>query len=118
MRCFLKTIDLAHIIVDELIDKKGENIILLDVHEITSFTDFFIICTGTSNRMLNALADCIITKTKDLCSWKIRVDGKPDSGWVVLDFGTILVHLLDEELRRYYNLEDLWKAGKIVIRMQ
>lgn len=90
----------------------------MDVHEITSFTDYFIICTGTSNRMLDALADGVLEKTKAQFKKKNRLEGKPESGWIVLDYGDIVVHIFDDELRRYYNLEELWKAGKIILRMQ
>jgi ribosome-associated protein len=104
--------------VDALSEKKGENIILLDVHDITSFTDYFIICNGTSNRMLKALADGILEKTKDEFKKKNRLQGSGEAGWIVLDYGDIVVHLFDEELRKYYNLEELWKEGKIVLRFQ
>jgi ribosome-associated protein len=111
-------LELAHLIVDALSDKKGENIILLDVAEITSFTDYFIICTGSSNRMLKALADGILEKTSDNYKKKNRIEGTPSAGWLVLDYGDIVVHLFDDELRKYYNLEDLWKDGKVILRMQ
>lgn len=104
--------------VDALTDKKGENILLLDVHEITSFTDYFIICTGSSSRMLNALAEGVLEKTKDEFKKKNRLQGTPQAGWIVLDYGDIVVHLFDEELRRYYNLEGLWKEGKVILRLQ
>lgn len=110
--------DLAHQIINTLSDKKGENILLLDVHDITSFTDYFIICTGTSNRMLNALAQGVLEGTKTMYKKKNRLEGNPENGWIILDYGDIVVHLFDEELRHYYNLEELWKEGKVVLRMQ
>jgi ribosome-associated protein len=90
----------------------------LDVSEITSFTDYFIICTGSSNRMLKALADGILEGTKAEYKKKNRLEGSPRAGWIVLDYGDIVVHLFHDELRRYYNLEELWKEGKIVLRLQ
>jgi ribosome-associated protein len=90
----------------------------LDVHEISSFTDYFIIGTGSSNRMLNALAEGILDNTKSEFKKKNRLQGTPEAGWIVLDYGDIVVHLFDNELRRYYNLEELWKEGKIVLRLQ
>ena len=99
-------------------DKKGEDIILLDVHEVTSFTDYFILCTGTSNRMLNALADGVNEKTREKHKKKGRVEGSPDTGWMVLDYGDVVVHIFDPELRGYYRLEELWKEGKILLRVQ
>ena len=109
---------MAHVVVNELVEKKGENIILLDVHEVTSFTDYFILCTGTSNRMLHALAQAVMEKTKGEYMTTNRLEGKPESGWIVIDYGSIVVHLMDEELRSFYNIEELWKDGRIVVRMQ
>jgi ribosome-associated protein len=90
----------------------------MDVHEITSFTDYFVICTATSSRMLDALAEGILEKTKGEYKKKNRLQGSPQAGWIVLDYGDIVVHLFDEEMRAYYQLEDLWKAGKILLKVQ
>ena len=110
--------ELAHTIVNALEDKKGEDILLLDIKENASFTDYFIICTATSSRMLNALADGVIEKTRTEHQRKGRIEGKPDTGWLVVDYGEIVVHLFDEDLRRYYKLEELWKVGKVLLRVQ
>jgi ribosome-associated protein len=99
-------------------EKKGENILLLDVHELTSITDYFVICTATSNRMVNALADAVREKVRKEYQKKGRTQGSPDTGWIVLDYGDIVIHLFDAELRRFYNLEELWKEGKILLRLQ
>jgi len=104
--------------VDTLEEKKGENILLLDVHEITSFTDYFIICSGTSSRMLNALSDAVLEKTKDEFKKRNRVEGSPEAGWMVMDYGDVVVHLFDPALRAYYKLEELWKDGKVILRLQ
>ena len=104
--------------MNALEDKKGEDILLLDIKEIASFTDYFVICTATSSRMLNALADGIMEKTRLDHNKKGHIEGDPGSGWLVVDYGDIVVHLFDEELRRYYKLEDLWKDGKILLRLQ
>jgi ribosome-associated protein len=110
--------ELAHTIVNALEDKKGEDIILLDISGIASFTDYFIICTATSNRMLNALADGVVENTRLIHERKGRIAGSPDSGWMIVDYGDIVVHLFDEDLRRYYKLEELWDEGKILLRVQ
>ena len=68
--------------------------------------------------MLHALAKSIIEKTKGEYSKRSRLEGTPESGWIVIDFGSIVIHLFDDDLRNYYNLEELWKAGKIILRMQ
>jgi len=68
--------------------------------------------------MLKALADGIMEKTRLDHNKKGHIEGNSDSGWLVVDYGDIVVHLFDEELRRYYKLEDLWKDGKILLRLQ
>jgi ribosome-associated protein len=90
----------------------------MDVHEVTSFTDYFVICTGTSNRMLDALADGVLDKMRVQHKKKGRREGAPDAGWIVVDYGDIVVHLFDPEMRSYYRLEELWKEGKILLRVQ
>jgi ribosome-associated protein len=111
-------LELAHTIVNALEDKKGENILLLDIKELTTFTDYFIICTATSSRMLNALADGVVEKTRTNHKKKGRIEGSPEAGWMVVDYGDIVVHLFDDELRNYYKLEELWKDGKVLLRVQ
>ncbi len=90
----------------------------MDIKDLATFTDYFVICTATSSRMLDALADGVLEKTRLEHNKKGHIEGSPDSGWLVLDYGDIVVHLFDEELRRYYKLEELWKDGKILLRMQ
>jgi ribosome-associated protein len=91
---------------------------LLDIKEMAAFTDYFVICTATSSRMLNALADGVVEKTRIAHKRKGHISGSPDSGWLVVDYGEIVVHLLDDELRHYYKLEELWKDGKVLVRLQ
>lgn len=85
---------------------------------MTSFTDYFVICTATSSRMLKALADGVIEKIHAEHKKKGHIEGNADSGWLVVDYGDVVVHLFDEELRRYYKLEELWKEGKVLLRVQ
>ncbi len=68
--------------------------------------------------MLKALAEGVLESVKAEYKKKNRLEGRPEAGWIVLDYGDVVVHLFDEELRRYYNLEELWKEGKIILRLQ
>lgn len=111
-------LELAHSIINALEEKKGEEIILLDLQNIATFTDYFIICTGTSDRMLDALADSVITSIQEKHQVKGRVDGRSSGGWMVVDYGSILVHLFSPAQREFYNLEELWQAGKILLHVQ
>jgi ribosome-associated protein len=108
----------AHKLVDSLAEKKGENILLMDIQEISSFTDYFIICSGTSDRMLNALSDTVAETAKKEYKLPARVEGAPKNGWVVVDCGDIVIHLFSAAQREYYNLESLWEQGKTLVKLQ
>ena len=118
MRCPLNSLDKAHAVVSFLEDKKAEKILLLDIHSIASFTDYFVICNGTSDRMLYALASSLREYAK--AEWKevLEIEGDAREGWVVVDLGDVVVHLFSEEMRDYYKLEQLWEKGKRLLSLQ
>lgn len=118
MRCSLNTLELAHDIVDALEEKKGEDILLMDLQHITDFTDYFVLCTGTSDRMLDALADAVLDEIHKKHRKKGRREGESRDGWVLLDFGDVIVHLFAPKQRDYYRLEELWGAAKVLLRLQ
>lgn len=110
---------LARRLVDILEEKKGEDIVLLDLAGVCTFTDYFVIATGISERTLRSLADDIRKKAKDEFDGALgRQEGVPSSGWILLDYGNVVVHLFSAEMRRYYELEQLWEAGKVLVRVQ
>jgi ribosome-associated protein len=104
--------------VNSLEDRKGEDILLLDIKEIASFTDYFVLCSGTSDRMLDALADAALESAGKLHRKKGRKQGQAREGWVVVDYGDVVVHLFSPDRRGYYNLEELWGEGKVLLRVQ
>lgn len=111
-------LELARAIVDILEDKKGEEIVLLDLTGICSFADFFVICTGVSERTIRALADEVRQKVKAATGELPRgTEGRAENGWVLLDYGVVIVHLFSADLRDYYRLEDLWHEGQMLLRM-
>ena len=99
-------------------DKKGEDILLLDIKDVASFTDYFVICNGTSDRMLDALAKGVLEATKKDYKKKSRVEGKSHEGWLVMDFGDVVVHLFSPDQREHYDLEELWSDGKVLLNVQ
>lgn len=100
-------------------EKKGENILLLDIHELTVLTDYFILCSGTSDRQLQALESGIREEIqKNLGISPLHGEGEPSSGWILLDYGSVVVHIFDPQVRAYYNLESLWKGGRVIVRIQ
>jgi ribosome-associated protein len=111
-------LEIAQTIINVLEEKKGEKILLIDINQISSFTDYFIICTGTSDRMLDALADSVVKSVHEKHNIKGRIEGTSRCGWVLIDFGSILVHLFSPDQRDYYQLEKLWQEGKIILHVQ
>ncbi|MDT9587413.1 MAG: ribosome silencing factor [Candidatus Arsenophonus melophagi] len=99
---------LQQFIIDQLVDIKAKDIITIDVSRKSSITDFMIICTGTSNRHLTSIADKLI---EACCMMKIiplGVEGKGISDWIVVDLGDTIIHIMQEDSRRMYELEKLW----------
>lgn len=112
-------LEVAKSIVNCLEERKGEDILLLDLIGICSFTDYFVICTGTSERMLKALAEEVTMKVKKTYTeMDQKVEGEPSSGWILIDFGDVIVHIFSGPLRRYFQLEELWREGKVLLKVQ
>jgi ribosome-associated protein len=105
-------------VVGTLEDKKGENILLMDIIDIASFADYFVICNGTSDRMLNSLADAVLETAKKEYGVNATIEGTPMDGWLVVDLGDVVVHLFSPDQRDYYDLEKLWDRGKVLVRLQ
>lgn len=104
--------------MNALEDKKGEDILLLEITGLTIVADYFVICSGTSDRMLNALADAALEEVKEKYDHRGRVEGEAHSGWVLIDFGDVILHLFSPDRRDYYRLEELWSEGKVLLRLQ
>jgi ribosome-associated protein len=105
-------------VVGTLEDKKGEDILLMDIVDIASFADYFVICNGTSDRMLNSLADAVLETAKKDYGVNASIEGTPEDGWLVVDLGDVVVHLFSPDQRDYYDLEKLWDRGKVLVRLQ
>lgn len=98
---------LARKIVELAASKKAEEITLLDLHKLTSITDFFIICTGNSGVQVKAITDAIVKGMKsEIKPW--HIEGRENLRWVLLDFVDIVVHIFHREERDFYQLERLW----------
>lgn len=99
-------------------EKKGENILLLDIREQAIFADYFVICSGTSDRMLKALQDAVAEDVKEKFQVKARLEGNSGDGWVLADFGDVIVHFFSPQKRSFYRLEELWSQAKVLVRLQ
>ena len=104
--------------MNALEEKKGEDILLLDLKDIASFTDYFVLCNGTSDRMLDALAKTVVDSMRQQHKKKGRVEGVSRDGWLVVDYGDVVLHLFSPDQRAYYQLEELWSDGKVLLRLQ
>jgi ribosome-associated protein len=96
-------------------DNRGQKIVVLDMRGQTAIFDFFVIATGTSQRQLRAMADGVAEVLKEEFHDKpLSVEGYQESNWILCDYGSVVVHLFDEEGRKFYRLEDLWgQATKV-----
>ncbi|MGC3991112.1 MAG: ribosome silencing factor [Chthoniobacteraceae bacterium] len=90
-------------------DKKAEDLVALDLREISGFTDFFLICSGTSEPHLKAIASEIRSQLREQHGLKAAaVDGYPSSQWIILDYTDVVIHIFHESKRPYYGIEELW----------
>ncbi len=96
-------------------DNGGRDLLVLDMREHTTLFDYFVIATGTSRRQLHAMSEEIDHKLEDdLHDKRMSIEGYDASRWIVLDYGTVVVHLFDDEMRDYYSLETLWADAQPV----
>jgi ribosome-associated protein len=111
-------LDLARRIVELAEDKKAADIVLLDLGGLTTLADAFVICSGGSERQIDAIADGIVAGLRDEGVKPIGREGTPESHWVLLDYGSVIVHVFTPPERDYYSLERHWAAARTVLRVQ
>ena len=114
----IKAIDLARRLVDVIEEKKGEDILLMDIHAQSGFADYFVLCTGTSERQLKAITDAIDQAAHKIGVSPAHVEGKADTGWILIDLGDLIVHVFSPSQRRFYDLEGLWKESPVLLRIK
>lgn len=99
-------------------DKLAKDIVLLDIGKVCSYADYFVILSGTSDRQLGMLSEEIGTGIKRTGARILQREGEVESGWILLDFGDVIVHIFSPEERDFYHLEKLWAEAVPVVRMQ
>ena len=114
----LDSIEIARRAIEAASDKQAENLVLLDTRKICSFADYFVICNGDSERQIDAIVEEISTQLKKEGVMPYRIEGTPDSGWVLLDLSTVIVHIFSPASREYYNLDELWGEAIPTVRIQ
>ncbi len=98
-------------------DKKAADIVLLRTSEVTTMADYFVICSGRSDRQLHALAGAIVDELRKDGIRPLGVEGRGAARWVLIDYGSVIVHLFAPEEREYYGLERLWSHAAQVVRL-
>ncbi len=92
---------------------------LLDLRKLSPYVDYFIVCTGTSERQLRAIAEGIEEQTfKTHAAKPRRREGVAESGWILLDYSGVVIHIFSTSQRKYYQLEHLWKEAPVVLKIQ
>jgi len=99
---------LAEFCATKCLEKKGENVVILDLENRSSVADYFVVCSGFSDRQVVAIAETIADELKPLGLKPISKEGMGDGRWALIDFGSVIVHIFQDHLRDFYSLESLW----------
>ncbi len=113
----MQPVEYARLAVDVALDKQASDVLMLDIRSVCNFADYFVLLTGESQRQLSTLAEEMdLSLTRQGASLHHR-EGTADSGWVLLDFGDLVVHIFAAEERKHYGLEQVWSQALPVIRI-
>jgi ribosome-associated protein len=110
--------DLALRIAEVIADTPASETLVLDIHALSSVADCFVICSGENERQLRAIARDVLEQMETQGIHPRRVEGTPPSGWILLDYGDVVVHVFDVDQRSFYRLEDLWAGAATLLSMQ
>lgn len=91
------------------LEKKASDVVILEVGHLTSVADYFVFCSGSSERQVNAIADAIQDELRRVFKDRCTVEGTTSGTWVLLDYGDIIVHIFHEETRAFYGIENMWR---------
>jgi len=98
--------------VEAALDKKAQDLVVIDVAEVCSFTDDFIICTGTSSRHNQTIADGIEEQLRQRGIRSLHIEGRTEGEWILMDYFDFVIHIFTARTREFYDLERLWRAGR------
>lgn len=108
----------AHEIVDIAVDKKASDVTLIEVGQITTLADYFVLATGTSDRQIRAISSSIQERMEEEGIRLLHHEGLPADGWVLLDYGQVIVHIFGPEQRAYYGLDRRWQQAPTILKIQ
>ncbi len=96
------------------LEKKASDVVILEVGHLTSIADFFVFCSGSSERQVNAIADAIQDELQKVFQSRATVEGTSSGTWVLLDYGDTIVHIFHENIRAFYGIENMWRDAKTI----
>ena len=108
------SLNIAKIAADAAEEKKAKDTIILNISKLTLIADYFVITTGDSEPQLKAIYNFIMKKLKENEVRLLHYEGRPETGWILLDYGDIVVHIFSQEKREFYDLEYIWQEAKRV----
>jgi ribosome-associated protein len=100
------------------VDKKAADVVVLDIREQSVIADYFVVCTGSNPRQIQAIANAIEDRLSELQVWTRNYEGNADTGWMLLDCGDVIVHIFGPMEREFYRLERLWSNAPSVVYVQ
>ena len=106
--------EMAQKIAQKLLDNKAQDVMIIDISPKSSFADYFVMASAGNERQLEAFKDHVEDLLEPMEIFPKSVEGKRDSGWILMDYGDIIIHIFDPENRLLYDLERIWRDGKVV----
>lgn len=116
--CLIEPTTLARILAEAASEAKAENVVVLDIQQLTIIADCFVICTGDNERMIRAISRQVQEATDRLDIDPRRIEGSAEAGWIVVDYGDVVVHIFGANERQFYRLEDVWAEAQTLLVLQ
>ena len=105
---------MAQIACKAIDDKKGQDIKVIDIHNVSVIADYFVIASGTNSNQVQAIVDNVEEQLGRAGFEAKQIEGNRNSSWILMDYGDVIVHIFDEENRLFYDLERIWRDGKVL----
>lgn len=105
---------MAQIACKAIDDKKGQDIKIIDIHNVSVIADYFVIASGTNSNQVQAIVDNVEEQLRRAGFEAKQIEGNRNSSWILMDYGDVIVHVFDEENRLFYDLERIWRDGKVL----
>ena len=105
---------MAQIACKAIDDKKGQDIKVIDIHNVSVIADYFVIASGTNSNQVQAIVDNVEEQLGRAGFEAKQIEGNRNSSWILMDYGDVIVHVFDEENRLFYDLERIWRGGKVL----